>query len=160
MKTLIGLLPIAAALGVAAAAIWLMVERNIAAGAWLLAALLIGHGLVHGLYLVPQDPSATGWPFDMARSWLVTWLGIDAAAARAVGTVLIAAIAVGFALGGLATLDLLVPSGWWPNLVLGSTLASVLLLVLFFDPQLVLGLAIDGALLWIVLASTWRPMAA
>ena len=78
MKTLIGLLPIAAALGVAAAAIWLMVERNIAAGAWLLAALLIGHGLVHGLYLLPQEQPPADWPFDMSRSWLVTAAGPDA----------------------------------------------------------------------------------
>jgi hypothetical protein len=160
MKTLIGLLPFAAALGVAGAAIWLMVERNIAAGTWLLAALLIGHGLVHGLYLLPQEQSPADWPFDMSRSWLVTAAGVDAGAVRVLGGVMIGVVAIGFVLGGLATLDLLVPSGWWPALMAGSAAASVLLLALFFDPQLVLGLAIDGVLLWIVLASTWRPMTA
>jgi hypothetical protein len=160
MKTLIGLLPLAAVLGVVAAAIWLMVERNIAAGAWLLAALLVGHGLVHGLYLLPQEQSPSGWPFDMGRSWLLTSLGIDPGTTRILGTVLIAVVAIGFVLGGLATLDMLVPAVWWPALMVGSAAVSVLLLVLYFDPQLVLGLAIDAALLWIVLASTWRPMAA
>jgi hypothetical protein len=60
----------------------------------------------------------------------------------------------------MATVGVLVPSGWWPVLVAASAVASALTLALFFDPQLVLGLGIDALLVWVVLASVWTPAAA
>ena len=68
-------------------------------------------------------------PFDMAKSWLVMSVGLD----------------VG------------VPAGWWQPLVIGSTVASLLSLAAFLTPGLILGVAINAVLLWLVLASIWAP---
>jgi hypothetical protein len=38
-----------------------------------------------------------------------------------------------------------------------SLLGSAIVLVLFFEPQLVLGLGMDAVLLWAVAASLWMP---
>jgi hypothetical protein len=50
-----------------------------------------------------------------------------------------------------------VPSGWWTPLVVGGAVASALTLVVFFHPWIVLGLAIDAALLWATLVAGWSP---
>lgn len=51
--------------------------------------------------------------------------------------------------------------GWTDMLktLLGLLPASVLLRALFFSPGLVLGLAVNGALLWIALGADWEPRA-
>ncbi len=159
MKALTGLLPWAVALVLVGAMIWFLYERNIAAGRWLLAGLLIAHGLVHVLYLVPQPGSAAGpeWPFDLARAWPVSVAGVDPGVARAIAIALIAAVVVGFVLAGSSTVGLGVPVGWWPALVAVSAALSLLLLTLFFDPQLLPGVVLDLALLWLALFSSWRP---
>ncbi len=166
MKTLVGLLPLAVGLTIAGVVIWQLLARGMTAGAWLLAGLLVGHGLIHGLFLVPRpQPAASAsaggeWPFDMARSWLVTTAGLDLSLVRIIGIALIAVVVVGFVLGGLSTVGLLIPAGWWPGLVVGSAAASILLFVMFFDAQLLLGVAIDAVLLWVVFGSIWSPTAA
>jgi hypothetical protein len=45
----------------------------------------------------------------------------------------------------------------WRAAVVASAAASIVLLALFFNPQLILGLAIDAVLLWVVLAPVWWP---
>ena len=49
------------------------------------------------------------------------------------------------------------PGAWWTGLVIGASLASILLLAIFFSPTLLLGWAIDVALPWFALAAAWRP---
>jgi hypothetical protein len=96
----------------------------------------------------------------MARSWLVTGIGLDVNLARVIGVALICAIAVGFFLAGLATVGILVPSSWWPVLVVGSAAASAVMLALFFNPQLVLAFGVDVVLVWIIVAKVWSPTTA
>jgi hypothetical protein len=130
------------------------------AGWWLLAALLLGHGAVHLLFAVPVPAASDGgaeWPFNMARSWAITGAGLDATLIRVVGLALIAVVVVGSSLAGLSTVGILVPSGWWQPLVALSAVTSTVLLVLFFGPQLVLGLWMDAALLWVAVAGAWMP---
>lgn len=160
MKALTGLLPWAVVLLLVGAAIWLLYDRQVAAGRWLLAGLLIAHGLVHILYLVPQPATVPGgaeWPFDLGRAWPVSAAGLDPGLARTIAAALIAALVIGFALAGLSTLDLGVPVTWWPALVSVSAGLSLLVLVLFFDPQLLAGIALDLVLLWLALLTSWRP---
>jgi hypothetical protein len=162
-KTIGSLLPLAvglAALGIAIA--WLL-GHDMAIGAWLLAAVIVGHGWVHAMFLLPRPPAEDGapaWPFDMSRSWPVVRGGLPLGPLRTAGAALIAAVVVAGALAALATVGIVVPAGWWPALVAGSAVGSAVLLVLFFDPQLILGLAIDAALVWLVAASAWVPAAA
>jgi len=163
LKTITGMLPFAIGLAAVGIAIWWLLGREMALGRWLLGAFLVAHGLVHLLFVVPQPATPAGgsgaaeWPFDMARSSLVTGTGLDVNLVHAIGVALICAVTVGFLLAGLATVGILVPAGWWPVLVGASAAASAVLLALFFSPSLVLGLATDIVLLWIVLATVWAP---
>ena len=162
---LLSLLPLAVALVAVGLAISWMLSRGMTLGVWILAGFLVAHGLVHLMFVSPAPasasaPGATEWPFDMAKSWLVTGPGLDVNLVRAVGLALIAAIVVTFALAGMATAGIVVPSGSWRTLVAISAVASIELLALFFNPQLVLGLGIDAVLLAVVLASAWTPATA
>ncbi len=163
MKTLLGMLPWAIVLAIGGVVIWFVLDRQIAAGRWLLAGLILGHGLVHVLYLVPAPAAGSGdgpqWPFDLGRGWLVESLGPDPGLVRAGAIVLIGIVVVAFALGALATVGIVVPVDWWAPLVVVGSVASLVLLVLAFHPQLVLGIGIDVALLIVVLGSLWSPAA-
>jgi hypothetical protein len=158
-RTLLGILPWAIVLAIAAAAIGLLLARHAALGAWVLGAVIAGHGLVHVLFLVPPpDPPAGGrgphWPFDLARSWLVVLAG--ARRGRRIAGVLIAVIVAASLLAGLAAVGIL-PAAAWPILVIVAAGASFGLLVAAFDPSLVLGIGIDVALLLVVLTGAWAP---
>ena len=76
---------------------------------------------------------------------------------RTLGIVLMAVVFAASVPAALATIGLLVPPGWWAGLVIASAVTSMLLLTLFFAPALLLGYAIDMALLWLVLLSLWSP---
>ena len=160
VKTMTGTLSWAVAVVALGGAIWWLLSQDMAAGRLLLAALLIGHGVVHVLFAVPTPAATDGgaaWPFDMARSWAVTRAGLDLDLVRGIGAVLIAVTVGALTLAALSTVGLIVPSGWWqPTILLGAT-ASAAILVLFFEPQLVLGLGIDAVLLWVVATRAWGP---
>ena len=160
MKAMGGILPWAIVLAVIGGATWWLLSHDMGAGRWLLAALLIGHAVVHVMFVIPAPAATAGgpaWPFDMARSWAVTGAGLDLGMVRAIGAVLIVVVAAGFALAALSTAGIIVPVGWWQASVAVSAVASVAMLALFFESQLVLGLGIDAVLLWVVLARAWAP---
>ena len=128
----------------------------------LLAGLLVAHALIHISYVTPAPPRTAGgpeWPFDLTRSWLVTGLRMDAGVVRALGSALVAATTTLLVAAGLATVGWLIPSGWWPGLVVSGAGLSILTLGVFFHPWLILGIAIDAALLGAVLAG-WQPIGA
>ena len=163
LKSLAGLVPFAVVLAGIGVAIWWLLSREMALGRWVLGGFLLAHGLIHTLFVVPAPATTAGgaeWPFDLTQSWLVTSVGLDVNLVRVIGIALIGVVVVGLLLAALGTVGILVPSGWWPALVVGSAAASAVLLVLFLNPQLVLGLAIDAVLLWVVLDSVWSPTAA
>ena len=163
LKTIVGLAPLAVVLAALGAAIWWMLSRDMVLGRWILAAVMLGHGLVHAMFVMPQPTAKAGgteWPFDMAKSWLVTAAGLDVNLVRMIGVAFIGVVVVGFLLAAVATVGGVVPSGAWPALVAFSAVASAVMLVLFFTPQLVLGLAIDAVLVWVALAAVWTPSAA
>jgi hypothetical protein len=128
----------------------------------LLAAFLAAHALIHASYLTPAPPrTADGpeWPFEMAHSWLVTGAGLDPALVRALGTALVVTTLALLLAAGLATVGWMLPQAWWPALVVGGAVTSVLTLALFFHPWLALGIVIDAGLLWAVLVAEWTPAA-
>ena len=123
----------------------------------------MAHGLIHVSYLTPAPPrTAAGpeWPFELSRSWLVTGLRLDPRMARTLGAALVAGTATLLVAAGLATGGWLIPAAWWEGLVLSGAVLSILTLGFFFHPWLILGLAIDAALLWVVLVSGWQPVGA
>jgi hypothetical protein len=125
----------------------------------LLAAFLVAHGLVHLMFFSPPPPATEGgpsWPFALDRSWVLTPLGLGADATRILGIALVALTLAGFALAAIAALGVLPESLWVPALVTGAV-ASLALLLVYFQPWLVLGVAIDLVLLWAVLIADWSP---
>jgi hypothetical protein len=125
-----------------------------------LAAFLVAHGLIHASFLTPAPPrTADGpqWPFELARSWLVTVLDLDPAVVRPMGVALVVATVVLLGAAAFATLGWL-PSAWSVGLVTAGAAASLVTLGLYFHPWLVLGLAIDLVLLWAVLVAGWAPV--
>ena len=129
----------------------------------LLGLFLIAHALIHAGYLSPAPPRTAGgpeWPFDMGRSWVVTSAGVPSDLVRTIGAILVVATVILFVGSGLATMEFVVPRDWWPSLVTSGAIASVLLLVIFLHPWLVLGLLIDAALLYAVLVAGWDPAGA
>jgi hypothetical protein len=157
------LAPLAAGLVVFGVVVWQTISRDMTIGPWLLAVFLVGHGCVHLMYVTPQPApksapaGGTEFPFDLGQSSLLSALGVRVGALRAIGLMLIGMTVVGYLLAGLATVGLVIPADWWAGLVLASTAASVALLGLFFQPELVLGVGIDAVLLWVVLAGAWIP---
>lgn len=127
----------------------------------LLAAFLVAHALIHVSYLTPAPPRTAGgpeWPFEMAKSWAVSGLGLDPGIVRLVGAALVTTTIVLLGAAAFATLGWIVPVAWWPSLVVGGAVASALTLALFFHPWILLGFAIDAALLWTVLVMGWQPV--
>jgi hypothetical protein len=125
----------------------------------LLAGFLLAHGAIHASFLSPR-PSATAggprWPFELGRSWVLTPLGMQPETSRPLGTALVAATIAAFALAALAAAGV-VPADLWGPASAAGAVASVVLLVLFFRPWLVLGVLIDIGLLWAVLVVGWSP---
>jgi hypothetical protein len=161
-KTLVSMIPPAVGLVIAGAVISWLLRSNNGLGPWLLAGFLVAHGLIHLLFFAPapaSSGSSPSWPFDFGQSWLVN-AGLDVAIVRIAGAVLVVAIAGVFLLTGLATVNLVVPADWWKALVVISAVVSILTLALFFDPQLLLGLGIDGVLLYVIVSAAWVPAAA
>ena len=119
---------------------------------------LVAHGLVH-LGFVSRSPApapgAPEWPFEMGRSWLIGAVG-HAGLVRGIGAALVITTLVAFVGAGLAWFGILVPQAWWPALTIAGSATSLAVLVVFFHPWLVIGLAIDAALIVLVVGSGWR----
>jgi hypothetical protein len=123
-----------------------------------LATFLLGHAAIHAAFLAPRPPATAGgppWPFELERSWIMARQRFDPAVTRLIGLALVALTIGGFAMAALSVLGV-APPGLWASAAIGAV-GSIGLLILFFHPWLVLGLAIDLALLWAVLIVGWAP---
>ena len=122
------------------------------------AVFLAAHGLIHASYLAPA-PAATAagpeWPFSLDRSGLLRPLGIGSERTRALGIAVLLVVIAGYVLAALAVIGAL-PGSWFAPALLVATAASAFLHGLFFHRWLVLGLVIDGLLLF-ALARGWTP---
>ena len=130
-----------------------MIPRLVFAG------FLLGHAMIHGAFLSRRPPATPGgppWPFDLGHSWLLDRLGAGPRVNRLVGTALVAATIAGFALAALAALGV-GPAVLWPAGIAIGAVGSLGVLVLFFHPWLLLGVAIDLVLLWAALVAGWTP---
>ena len=58
----------------------------------------------------------------------------------------------------LATVAFVVPVEWWAGLVTAAALSSLLFLGIFWSPLLLLGVAVDVALLGLVVSGAWSPL--
>jgi len=125
----------------------------------IVAAFLLAHGALHASFLAPSPPATPGaptWPFDLTQSWLLTPLGVQSDVLRLLGVALVSVSIAAFAIAAMATVGPLPTMLFAPATAAGA-LASLALLILFFHPWLVIGVAIDVGLLWAVVVAGWLP---
>lgn len=104
---------------------------------------LVAHGLVHLLYFAPR-PGDPSYPFVAEDRWLAKTLRLQPSVAWAVARTLAVAGAIAFAISGVA---LLASADLWKAAAVVGSATSLVLMLLFFHPWLVIGIAIDVAIL-------------
>ncbi len=105
-------------------------------------AVLILHGLVHLGYVAPK-PADPRYPFAPQQTWIVSTAHVDVGAARTLFAALAAVVVTAFSIAGIA---LVAGAGWWQVAAVVGAIASVVELLLGFHTWLVLGIAIDAAI--------------
>jgi len=125
----------------------------------LLAAVLVAHGAIHIGFVSPRPPATAdgpAWPFATERSWLTRGHHVQPRSARLLALALVPLTIAGFALAAVAAIGV-VPALWATAIAIGSS-ASLVLLIAFFHPWLVIGIGIDAALLWATFVAGWTPV--
>ena len=126
----------------------------------LIGIFLIAHGLVHsGLAAapIPNDPASKPGAFftAAARSWLLTGMRLNASVIRNVGLGLVGLATLSFLLAGLGVLGIPGLHAIWRGLTLLSAGLSLVLLVVFWHPWLLIGVALDLGMLASILWAHW-----
>ncbi|HWI60244.1 MAG TPA: hypothetical protein VNT75_00255 [Symbiobacteriaceae bacterium] len=124
----------------------------------LLGILLMAHGLVH--IPLPLAPGADGkvgtWLMDPARNWPLKALGAGGETMKLASLTLVTLTALTFLIAGLSYFGFLVPAAWFRITLAAAAVISLVWLVLFWHPWLVVGLALDVACLLAVILD-WTP---
>ncbi|MBK5109072.1 MAG: hypothetical protein JJE12_13120 [Anaerolineales bacterium] len=126
----------------------------------IIALFLIAHGLVHaGLAAAPNpsDPDAKPGAFFTSpdRSWLFHQLGLDASVVQWIGITLVVLSTLGFVLAGLGVFGVPGLDEIWRTIAVVSTIISLVLLVLFWHPWIIVGVLIDIGVLVSLLWTNW-----
>jgi hypothetical protein len=117
----------------------------------LVALVLVGHAVMH------IGAVACGLMFASTPPSIVTGTGIALDAVKSIALVFTSVTVAGYLLAALACAGIVVPRSWWRPLVVVASVASAIMLLGLFSVPAVPGLAIDAALVWAVLARSWRP---
>lgn len=127
----------------------------------IVAIFLILHGLTHSILAMVPSPNTPGAGvatfFPGLGSWLLTRLGLSESTTKTSAILLAVIATLGFAAAGLALFGILVPFDWWRALAIASAAVSLLLVLIFWDLYLIVGLLIDGAVLVTLLLTKWSP---
>jgi hypothetical protein len=116
---------------------------------------LVAHGLVHLLYLTPKPEEDQSYPFVPETRWITSALGLEPALAKTFARALAVITAVAFVVAGCA---LIVNAAIWQPAVVFASSISLVLLLLFFHPWLLVGIGIDIVI--IASAARWHVPAA
>ena len=123
---------------------------------------LIAHGLVHAILAaapIPNDPESKPGAFFTAsdRSWLLPQLGMNASTVQWIGIILVALSTLGFVLAGLGVFGVPGLTTVWRTVAVVSSCTSLLLLILFWHPWIIVGVLIDVGILVSLLWAKWPP---
>ena len=102
--------------------------------------LLVAHGLVHLLYLVDDVPE-----FSLERSWVVPVAASRPVAYGLMTATILASVVLGLAVWGVPVIRTI-----WPLATVAAAATSLALLVAFWHNRLLFGVAINLALLAVV----------
>ena len=106
------------------------------------------HGLIH-LGYITQPPDDPKYPFRLTNSWLVHSRGMTW------GKVLAYSSVVGFLLAALAIAGFPGLEKIWAQLLIFASIASLLLLIIFWHKWLLAGILIDLLMIYGVLMLNW-----
>lgn len=112
----------------------------------LIGLFIIAHGLVHPILAAAPAPAAGGAQSIAGSFWTQSWLFGRGSAAKAALYVFTSITALALLAAGLSLLHVL-PGAWAPALWAYGAALSLATLILFWHPWLVLGIAIDLAML-------------
>lgn len=120
-------------------------------------AFLILHGLVHvGAASAPapgeEDKGAFRFFLGEDRSWLLRSIGVGDGTAWWIAIGLIAAATIGFVIAGVA---IFAGFSVWRDIAVISAALSLLLIIMFWNRYLPVGLALNVAIMVLLLTSTW-----
>ena len=123
----------------------------------IIALFLIAHGLVHaGLAAAPNpsDPDAKPGAFFTSpdRSWLLPRLGLNSSPIQWIGITLVVLSTLGFVLAGLGVFGVPGLAEAWRTIAVVSAGISLILLVVFWHPWIIVGVLID---IGIIISLVW-----
>ena len=120
--------------------------------------LLLLHGLIHLVLALVPNPDAdqpavatffSGW----ARPWLRDTL--SGGTLQAIPVVLAVLAGLAFIAAGLAMFDFLVPHDWWRIMAIAGSIVSLILCLLFWNTNLIVGPLVAVAILVVVGILHW-----
>ena len=126
------------------------------------AIFLMLHGITHTILAVVPSPKDPNPRFAMfypgLGSRLLNELKFGPSAIKTTAIIFSVIAMVGFITAGLALFDTIVPNIWWRVLAIASAVVSLLLLLMFWDMILIVGLVIDIGILVILFFTSWAPV--
>jgi hypothetical protein len=126
--------------------------------------------IVHGLIVVAQssgnfalttpsglqNPSWMGWwPTNLGRSWLLAWLGLERAPVLWMAGILWIAGGVALTAAGLGAMGIIIPADWWRSLAVSGAAISLVLLIAYLHPLMILGTVFSAVILVALLWARW-----
>ena len=111
--------------------------------------LLMIHGFAHWQII-------SGWGKVTADSAALRAVGMGDAALASLGTALWVAALLSFELAGIGVFA---GQGWWRALAIGGAVVSLLVMALFWQPNFIIGAAIDIGILVALLWAHWPTSA-
>ncbi len=121
---------------------------------------LIAHALAHvGLAAAPipgnPDPKPGAFFTEVTRSWLFQKIGLDPGFVRLVGIILVALSTLGFMFSGLGALGVPGLREIWQAVAGLAAAFSLILLILFWHPWIIVGVLIDIGIGILSLGGKW-----
>ena len=112
---------------------------------WIFGGFLIAHGLIHPAVWSTPKPTDDKAPFNPSHSWLLGNV-------RGLASALAITVAVLYVIAGIGVF---VEASWWQALTVATSVVSLALMLLTFNPWLLAGIAIDAALIVAVALFDW-----
>ena len=101
---------------------------------------LIAHGLIHGLYFIPNPPNDPNFPFLFTKSWFAKKVGKSSIV---IGKVLATITICMFILSGISLVAYSGLNYLWLTFVLLAAVISEFLFLLFWHKWLIIGFIIN-----------------
>ena len=136
---------------------------------YLIAVILIGHGLIVGAQSLgnfgggssqPANPAwLSWWPTTLGRSWLLAALKLEGTLIDKVFGLFWLASGLCIVAAALGILGFIIPRELWRTLAICGASGSLIMLLLYFHPFLIVGILLDVVILSTLLWTKWTPEA-